>query len=354
MRFHLLGLPNAPAHPAFCLCGFAQATHRFAQMLKSLGHTVIFYGADLSNPPCDEFVRTITNQARQTILNGLNVPYQSARIDRDSPLWKHSNPLAIQAIQKRKQPGDFLLTIGGTSQQPVFDAHPDLLGVEYSVGYPGSFAAHRVFESRAWQHHSYGAQGITNGRFFDTVIPLFFDPEAFPVRLDPGKYLLFVGRLTRGKGIGIAYEVARRSGIPLKVVGHGGDLPLDVGNHEYLGEVSTSHRNELMSGALAVVCPTTYIEPFNAVAVEAQLCGTPVLSTDWGGFTETVEHGVTGYRCHYLGDFVRAAQCAHVLDREQIAQRAREKYSMAALAFEYEAYFNRLSLLWKDGWNSLD
>ena len=100
--------------------------------------------------------------------------------------------------------------------------------------------------------------------------------------------------------------------------------------------------------------PTIYVEPFNCAAVEAQFCGTPIISTDFGGFTETVEHGVTGFRCSYLGEFVRAIKDAELLDRRYIHLRAVEKYSMHHIKYDYERYFRRLQLPFKDGWNSLD
>ena len=96
------------------------------------------------------------------------------------------------------------------------------------------------------------------------------------------------------------------------------------------------------------------MEPFNSVAVEAQLCGTPVISTDWGGFTETIEHGQSGFRCSYLGEFVDAVRRVDSLDRRYVRSRAKDKYSMWNLCADYEHYFSRLEKLWGDGWNSLD
>jgi glycosyltransferase involved in cell wall biosynthesis len=109
-----------------------------------------------------------------------------------------------------------------------------------------------------------------------------------------------------------------------------------------------------MGHAQAVLCPTIYIEPFNQVAIESQLCGTPVISTDFGGFTETVEQGHTGFRCSYLGEFVRAIHDAKKLDPFYIRSRAVEKYSIDSVKHQYQRYFERLSLLHADGWNTIN
>ena len=84
---------------------------------------------------------------------------------------------------------------------------------------------------------------------------------------------------------------------------------------------------------------------FGSVAVEAQLCGTPVICTPMGAFTETVEHGITGFRCHTLGEFMAATEAVKKLDRAAIRKRAIEKYSTQAIAPQYEAYFRRIALL---------
>jgi glycosyltransferase involved in cell wall biosynthesis len=114
--------------------------------------------------------------------------------------------------------------------------------------------------------------------------------------------------------------------------------------------VGPERRGELMAGAQAVWVPTIYCEPFGNVAVEAQLCGTPVITTDWGAMTETVEDGVTGFRCRTLGEFLDAARNVHRLSPAYIRGRAEALYSTQAVARRYQRHFERLYSLWSDGW----
>jgi glycosyltransferase involved in cell wall biosynthesis len=87
--------------------------------------------------------------------------------------------------------------------------------------------------------------------------------------------------------------------------------------------------------------------------IEAQTCGTPTITTDWGAFTETNINGVTGYRCHTLADFMKAAEDVKDLDRDFIRKQAIEKYSLKAIAPKYQDYFEKLLTLWEDGWYQL-
>ncbi len=280
-------------------------------------------------------------------------PYQYAYIEAWSPIWQIANARMDREIRRRKQPRDFICTIGGDSQKPVAVAHPDLMTVEYSIGYNGSFSPYRVFESQAWRHVTYGAQQITDGRHFDTVIPLFYDAESFPFIADKEPFALYVGRLIPRKGLTIACEAAAKAGIPLKVIGHG-DQSLITHGAEYLGALPMDARNEWMARASAVLTPTLYVEPFGGAAAEAQMCGTPVISTDFGGFIDIVEQGKTGFRCTYLGEFVRGLQQASTLDPSYIRQRALATFSLDAVAPQYQAYFDRLSLLWGDGFQTVE
>jgi glycosyltransferase involved in cell wall biosynthesis len=353
LTFHLLALPNTQTTRAYSLDGFSQVTIRFARILKDLDHKVFLYASEENEAPCDELITVIKKEEIATLLGVNDTPYMYAYIEAWSPIWQLANARMIKEIAKRKQPRDFICTIGGGSQEPVAKAHPDLMCVEYSIGYQGSFSPYRVFESRIWRHHTYAAQGITDGRFFDTVIPCFFDPAEFRFNAQKEGFVLYVGRLIPRKGIGIACRAAKEAGVPLKIIGHG-DKSLVTHGAEYIGALDMAERNEWMSRASAVLCPTQYIEPFCCVAVEAMMCGTAVISTDFGGFVETVEHGKTGFRCSYLGEFVRAIRDCTKLTPAYIWNRAVQNYSMQAVAPQYEAYFRRLSLLWDGGWDSLE
>lgn len=349
-RFHVLALPNVQTTRAYSLDGFCTATIKFCRILKGLGHTVILYASEENEAPCDELVTVITKEEQQTLLAGSE--YQYAAVNDRFPLWALSNPRMSKEIGKRKQPRDFICTIGGASQKAVADAHPDLMTVEYSIGYVSSFAKYRVFESQIWRHCTHGYQDDQQGRFFDTVIPYFFDEKEFPFQAKKESFALYVGRLTPRKGLGIACRAAEAAGLPLKIIGHG-DKSLVTNGAEYLGPLPDAERNDWMSRAQALICPTLYLEPFGSMAVEAQLCGTPVVSTNFGAFVETVEHGKTGFRCSFMQEFVSALGDVRTLGPAYIRQRATDKYSLPVAAQAYQKYFERLNLLWDRGFDTV-
>ncbi len=345
-RIHLLNLPNSMTTEAFCLDGFSQLTMRMVKLLKGMGHYVMLYAGDQNEAPCDELITTITTEEHQS--PGKGWPYQNAQMTPENPLWKIANPRMIEEIGKRKQSGDLIFSLGGVSQKSVYDAHPDLMDVEYSIGYPGNCCRYRIFESHAWKHICYGGQSIGSVRFYDTVIPCFYEQETFPFYEKADPYLVYVGRLIPKKGIKIACLAAKAAGLPLKVIGHGDEKLVTYG--EYLGAMTNAARNEIVAHATAMFCPTIYLEPFNQVAVEAQMSGVPVISTDQGGFTETVIDGVTGRRCHLLGEFSRAVAEVANYDRTLIRHRAITEYGMDMAAVRYGAYLNRLATLHGKGW----
>lgn len=350
MRVHLLALPNVQTTWAYDLDGFNCATLRFSKVLDRLGIEYFLYASEEHDTNAKELVTCIT-KSEQKALNPSGMPYQHANIAPENPLWQVANPRMAEAIKQRKQPKDVICSIGGGSQKLISDVNPDLMTVEYNIGYIGNFAPYRVFQSRAWQHLCYGMQGSHNApHCFDTVIPGFFEKNKFP-KNTPEEYVVYVGRLVPLKGLKLIQQACALAKTPLKIIGHGDPNLITTG--EYLGPLPERDRNEVVSRAKALICPTLYVEPFGCISPEAQMCGTPVISTDFGGFCETVEQGKTGFRCSVLGEFVDAIAKVETLDRRYVRRRAQALYSIDAAVESYRRYFNRLNTLWGEGFNTV-
>jgi glycosyltransferase involved in cell wall biosynthesis len=262
--------------------------------------------------------------------------------------WDSFNRWVINQLRETAADGDTLLLAGGASQLAIAEAFPNMLICEPGVGYPGVTGHHAAFESYAWMHYVYGQQGWNDGRLFDTVIPNYFDLADWPTIHNPdGDYLLFVGRLIDRKGPQVAVELARRVGMRLVIAGPGDPSSFDA---EYAGVVREADLAELMGNAACVICPTLYIEPFGGVAVEAMLCGTPVVASDFGAFTETVREGVGGYRFNTLLEGETAIRAAMQLPREHVRAYAAATYSLEAIRPKFDMWFDRLATLWEAGY----
>lgn len=349
MRFHVAALPHTCATTEYISCAYTAKVINFCRMMKDRGHTVFLYGGEQNEAPCDEHIVCVSEADRAAHVGEKH--FTSASFDYSLPFWVNANNCAVEEIKKRAEQKDFICIIGGYAQKQIADALPNMITVEFGVGYGGSFSKYRVFESYAWMHLCYGAarggdpHGV-DGQWWDTVIPGYLDPAQFPYSEEKDDYYLFIGRLIDRKGYRIAADVCFDLGKKLVVAGQG-DPPLGC---EYVGVVGPEERGRLMSRAKAVFVPTIYVEPFGNVNIEAQACGTPVITTDWGAFTETVVHGITGYRCRTFGEFKRAAQDVEKLNTAAIRNRAVSLYSLDVIGEKYEAYFQRLLHLWDKGW----
>lgn len=108
---------------------------------------------------------------------------------------------------------------------------------------------------------------------------------------------IFIGRLSTEKGVEIlASAMTRLPQWRIDVYGKG---PLQALVEEapglrFGGFQSPFQLIERMHGAAFVLVPSTGVESFGLVAIEAFACGTPVIGTRHGGLAELVEHGKTG------------------------------------------------------------
>ena len=343
---HIMSLPHTSTTWDFSWCAYTMKALKLARMMEKRGYVVNLYASTES-----DFERTVPCV--------MAPPTAKVTEPEWSPKYFEAmNTKAIYEMQKIIQPKDLILLTTGWPQKLIADAFPDNMAVEYGVGYEGTFSPFKVFESYAWMHTSYGYRGHgpglnsmnLQGCWYDCVIPNYFEVDQFPEGDGSGDYLLYIGRLIELKGVNIAVETAKRTGLRLVVAGQG--TPPE--GCQYKGVVGPEERSALMGNARAVMVPSLYLEPFGGVNVEAQICGTPVITTDWGAFPETVEQGVTGFRCHTPAEFDAAVENVKQLYRSKIRERAIAKYSTDAVAPLYDTYFKRLMALYEGkGFNAV-
>lgn len=357
MRFHLLGLVHLPVSDKYNSCAFTNKIVKLSKMLLDLGHEVYLYGADGSDTPCSEFIKTHSlSDIRQEWGDGDNrfdIGYdwknEGFRHDFNkerAEVTKKYYQVCIKEINKRKRPDDFLLLTQGYYQKPIADKVNLFLTVEPGIGYRGSFAKFRAFESSYLQNFTYGSEHpreCINGNYYDRVIPNYFDDNNFEFHLKKDDYFLYIGRMIKRKGVMTAVKTCKHLNAPLKLAGSG---PLKPDYGELLGHVSFEQRKPLLAKAKAVFTPTEYLEAFAGTHIEAMLSGTPVITTDFGVFPGTVEQGVTGFRCNTLQDFVDAAGKVDKLDPKLIRKKA-EKYLMDNVKLEFDKWFRELYQVWE-------
>lgn len=349
--FHVVNLPHTQTTAEYTHCAYTQKVRKFCNMMTDLGHDVYLYGSEENEARVKEFVPVISKQKQQEFFGDNDHTKQFFNLTWDSgdAHWQYMNTRAIEAITPRLGERDFICLIAGWCQKQIADAFPAHQSVEYGIGYNGPFSKYRVFESYSHLHFVHGLNNDDNGNFYDTVIPNYYDVEEFPFSDETDDYYLFIGRLIDRKGWQIAQQVCEKLGKRLIVAGQGEFN----GYGEHVGVVGVQERGRLMSRAKAVFVPTTYLEPFGGVHAEALLCGTPVITTNFGVFTETVTNGVNGYRCDVFRDFVAAAKATEkfsLAKRQKIRRGAQARFTTNVVAKQYETYFQRLYELWGEGW----
>ena len=342
MRFHALSLPHTVTSKLFNACAYTQKVVKFGKMMTERGHTVIHYGHEDSDLPCTEHVSVLTNDDFMRVYGTHDWRSKFFTYNTQDDAYQTFYKNAIREIGKRKQKNDFLLPFWGSGVRPICDAHPDMIVVEPGIGYAGGhWARFKIFESYAIYHAYCGLKNVgqCNQDWYDVVIPNYFDPEDFTYSADKEDYFLYMGRVYNGKGVNVAIQATEIAGVKLIIAGQkeeGYKLPDHV---EYIGYADVPTRKKLMSNAKASFLPSMYVEPFGGVQIENLLSGTPTITTDWGSFAENNLHGITGYRCRTMGDFVDAVKNIDRI-KPHDCRAFGENFTLQAVAPMYEKYFN--------------
>lgn len=181
------------------------------------------------------------------------------------------------------------------------------------------------------------------------------DPNRYTYHPQPDNppYLAFLGRMSLEKGPHLAIEIAKRTGLPLKMAGKVDPVDreffatqvkphIDGKQIEYLGEATHEDKSPLLGGAIATLFPITWREPFGLVMVESMIVGTPVIAMNMGSVPEVMEHGTSGFICDTVDECVAAVSKIPHLSRQTCRDYVLENFSAKRMADGYEAVYMQL------------
>src|ERR1700686_2817858 len=162
------------------------------------------------------------------------------------------------------------------------------------------------------------------------------DLSLYPLQERGGDDLIFLGRIHPDKGVHLAIEVARLSGMRLIIAGIVQDEVyfrerikphLDDQKIIYIGPVDVSGKNELFAQARALLHLNTIPERFGLVLVEANAAGVPVIAMNLGSCLEVIKDGQTGFLVDNVTEAVRAL--GRIFEIERRAGRSRDTQSFS-------------------------
>jgi glycosyltransferase involved in cell wall biosynthesis len=168
------------------------------------------------------------------------------------------------------------------------------------------------------------------------------------------RYLAFLGRITSNKGADTAIEVAKRTGLKLKIAGNisneeGGReffetrIRPQLGEQiEYVGPVDDAAKQRLLGGAQAMLFPIRWNEPFGIVMIESLACGTPVIATRCASTPEVIRHGHTGFLCDSTDELVQAVKRIGEIRRKDCRAEVERRFTLDVITDQHETLLIQL------------
>lgn len=182
--------------------------------------------------------------------------------------------------------------------------------------------------------------------------------EQYRFYREPGKYLAFLGRIAPEKRPDIAIDIARKTGIPLKIAAKIGEQDrayfdtvirplIDPPLIEFIGEIGEREKNEFLGQALALLFPIDWPEPFGLVMIESLACGTPVIARPCGSVNEILVHGTTGFVHSEIDDLVGAVRRIGEISRQACRNHVEKNFSAEKMVRRYEQLYEEVIALWQ-------
>ncbi len=201
---------------------------------------------------------------------------------------------------------------------------------------------------------SYKAQNYPDKLNYAATIYNGIDINQYPYTQNQKRtYLLFIGRIGIDKGTATAIEIAQALGLPLKIAGKVDEADKDYFEEqvrpllsdpriEYLGEVGLIEKVKLYSGALAVLYPIAFEEPFGLVMAESLATGTPVAAFNRGSVKEIIIDRQNGIVANTKEELINRFAEIEKISHQACRDRAVKLFSSQTMVAYYQALYELL------------
>jgi glycosyltransferase involved in cell wall biosynthesis len=332
--------PLTEAVPPKLYGGTERVVHWLTEELVALGHEVTLFASGDSQTSAKlepGWPRALRLDGAVRDANALHMAMLERvrrRTDEFDFLHFHLDYYPFSLFSRQATP--FVTTLHGRldlpEHQPVFDTFSDAPVISISN------AQRRPLPQANW------IRTVHHGLPEKMLVPQEVTPS----------YFAFLGRIAPEKRVDRAIHVAEHCGIPLKIAAKVDRADRDYYDEEikplldrardveYIGEIGDKDKAAFLSGAIALLVPIDWPEPFGLVMIEAMACGTPVIAFNRGSVPEIVEDGLTGFIVEDELGAIGAVQRLSEIDRERVRQRFDERFTARRMAQDYLGVYRSL------------
>jgi glycosyltransferase involved in cell wall biosynthesis len=165
-------------------------------------------------------------------------------------------------------------------------------------------------------------------------------------------YLAFLGRISIEKRPDRAIEIAKRTGMKLKIAAKIDNADkeyyesirhlFDDSLIEFIGEIGEDEKQEFLGNATALLFPIDWPEPFGLVVIESMACGTPVIAFRAGSIPEIIDEGITGFVVSSIDEAVDAVNKIQQINRSGCRKKFEERFEVSIMVDNYEKVYTRI------------
>ena len=331
--------PLTEAVPPKLYGGTERVVHWITEELVALGHDVTLYasGDSCTSAKLEPFwpraLRLDGSVRDPNALHMAMLEQVRRRADRFDALHFHLDYYPFSLFSRQRTP--FVTTLHGRldlpEHQPTFD----------------TFSSAPVVSISNAQRRP-----LPQARWIRTVYHGLPERLLMPQSVKPS-YFAFLGRIAPEKRLDIAIRVAEHCGVMLKIAAKIDRADRDYYEEtirplmssryvDYIGEINDHEKSAFLSGAIALLVPIDWPEPFGLVMIEAMACGTPVIAFNRGSVPELIEDGVTGFIVEDEAGAIGAVDRLAHLSRSVIRARFEQRFTARRMALDYLAVYREL------------